>query len=82
MKKTALNFLLEHIAEEGKDMIGRDIIEKAIVIERTQIENAFDSGYKDRGSGSDYYEEKYGENYIVYSVVKKICTLASKIKKK
>lgn len=57
MKKTALNFLLEHIAEEGKDMIGRDIIEKAQVMERTQIENAFDSGYEDWGSGADYYEE-------------------------
>ena len=39
-KETAVQFLLSHIADEGKDMIGRDIIEQAIQMERFQIEEA------------------------------------------
>jgi hypothetical protein len=40
-KQTAVQFLLSHIADEGKDMIGRDILEQAIQMERDQIEEAF-----------------------------------------
>ena len=46
-KITAVQFLLSHIADEGKDMIGRDILEQAIQMEREQIEEAFDCGYND-----------------------------------
>jgi hypothetical protein len=35
--------LLSHIADEGKDMIGRDILEQAIQMERDQIEEAYKS---------------------------------------
>ena len=37
-KQTAVQFLLSHIADEGKDMIGRDILEQALQMERDQIE--------------------------------------------
>jgi len=43
-KQTAVQFLLSHIADEGKDMIGRDILEQAIQMERDQIEEAFVAG--------------------------------------
>jgi len=43
-KETAVQFLLSHIADEGKDMIGRDILEQAIQMERDQIEEAFVAG--------------------------------------
>ena len=43
-KQTSVQFLLSHIADEGKDMIGRDILEQAIQMEREQIEEAFDEG--------------------------------------
>jgi len=39
-KQTAVQFLLSHIADEGKDMIGRDILEQALQMERDQIEEA------------------------------------------
>lgn len=39
-KQTAVRFLLSHIADEGKNMIGRDIIEQALQMEREQIEEA------------------------------------------
>ena len=42
-KQTAVQFLLSHIADEGKDMIGRDILEQAIQMERDQIEEAYKS---------------------------------------
>lgn len=57
-KQTAVQFLLSHIADEGKDMIGRDIIEQAIQMEREQIEEAYKAALP-LDDNPDYMSNKY-----------------------
>ena len=63
-KQTAVQFLLSHIADEGKDMIGRDILEQALQMEREQIEEAFNKGYDDHEYNNT--ETKFGADPDVY----------------
>ena len=63
-KQTAVQFLLSHIADEGKDMIGRDILEQALQMERDQIEEAFNKGYDDHEYNNT--ETKFGADPDVY----------------
>ena len=58
-KQTAVQFLLSHIADEGKDMIGRDILEQAIQMERDQIEEAYNVGYRTGIIEEDQTAEQY-----------------------
>lgn len=61
-KQTAVQFLLSHIADEGKDMIGRDILEQAIQMERDQIEEADKSAILEHRIGlgiGDVWASKY-----------------------
>ena len=57
-KITAVQFLLSHIADEGKDMIGRDILEQAIQMERNQIEEAFKAALP-LDDNPEYMADKY-----------------------
>lgn len=71
MKKTAINWLVNHIALEGR--LPQWLIDKAIEMEKDQIEDAYDSGeanqyseiykdgYKDV-SPNQYYIETYGKD--------------------
>lgn len=58
-KQTAVQFLLSHIADEGKDMIGRDIIEQALQMEREQIEDAFRDGQGLHAMGDETRAPQY-----------------------
>ena len=58
-KQTAVQFLLSHIADEGKDMIGRDIIEQALQMEREQIEEAYVAGDERGTKDIPFNSEQY-----------------------
>lgn len=57
-KQTSVQFLLSHIADEGKDMIGRDIIKQALQMGREQIEDAYKASLP-LNINHNYMSEKY-----------------------
>ena len=78
-KNLASNFLIQSLEEEGNfwnnpitDCISitievskyKEIVEKAIELEKEQIENAFNQGAMGDWwvNGKKYYENKYGES--------------------
>jgi hypothetical protein len=63
MKQTALDFLLSHIPDIGKDMIGRDVIREAKELEKQHLINAYDKGESNwlHEQNNEHFEN--GEGY-------------------
>jgi hypothetical protein len=61
---TAVEYLLSHIPEIGKDLIGRDIIEMAMRKERIQILITFNESQllfkqNDKTDANAYYQNRF-----------------------
>jgi len=66
-QQTPIDFLLSHIPELGKDMIGRDIISEAKGKEKQAIADAFEAGQMKEAKqefwtgGTKYFDDKYNQ---------------------
>jgi hypothetical protein len=66
MKQTAVEWLREQYDNNPESFITEDEFEKALEMEKQQIDDAFEdgyqSGYKDNGiSGEQYYNDTFKE---------------------